>query len=60
MFAEENKEKVRRLLEESLGGGKPELVDELLHSCEMETSNQLKWIRTRMKQAAPQTLIVAF
>ena len=60
MSAEENKEKVRRLLEESLGGGKPELVDELLDSCEMETSNQLKGIRTRMKQAAPQTLIVAF
>ena len=32
MSAEENKEKVRRLLEESLGGGKPELVDELLNS----------------------------
>jgi steroid delta-isomerase-like uncharacterized protein len=30
MSAEENKEKVRRLMEESLGGGKPELVDELL------------------------------
>jgi steroid delta-isomerase-like uncharacterized protein len=30
MYAEENKEKVRRLMEESLGGGKPELVDELL------------------------------
>ena len=27
---EENKENVRRLLEESLGGGKPELVDDLL------------------------------
>jgi predicted ester cyclase len=32
MSAEENKEKVRRLLEESLGGGKPELVAELLNS----------------------------
>jgi hypothetical protein len=32
MSAEENKKKVRRLLEESLGGGKPELVDELLNS----------------------------
>ena len=30
MPAEENKEKVRRFMEESLGGGKPELVDELL------------------------------
>jgi predicted ester cyclase len=32
MATEENKEKVRRLMEESLGGGKPELVDELLGS----------------------------
>ena len=32
MSAEENKEKVRRLLEEALGGGKPALVDELLNS----------------------------
>jgi predicted ester cyclase len=29
---EENKTVVRRLMEESLGGGKPELVDELLDS----------------------------
>lgn len=32
---------------------------EIVDSCEMETSNQLKWLRTRMKVAAPQTLIVA-
>ena len=32
MSAEENKEKVRRLMKESFGGGKPELVDELLDS----------------------------
>lgn len=32
---------------------------EVVNSCEVETSNQLKWIRTRMKVAAPQTLIVA-
>src|SRR5215212_11355187 len=30
MSAEENKEKVRRFMEESFGGGKPELVDDLL------------------------------
>jgi steroid delta-isomerase-like uncharacterized protein len=30
MSAEVNKEKVRRFMEESFGGGKPELVDELL------------------------------
>ncbi len=32
---------------------------EVVDSCEVETSNQLKWLRTRMKEAAPQTLIVA-
>ena len=32
MFARENKERVRRLMEESLGGGKPDLVDELIAS----------------------------
>ncbi|MCA1740584.1 MAG: hypothetical protein LC740_17730 [Actinobacteria bacterium] len=32
---------------------------EVVNSCEMETYNQLKWIRTRMKVAAPQALIVA-
>ena len=30
MTAEENKAKVRRLMEESFGQGKPKLVDELL------------------------------
>ena len=32
---------------------------ELVEACEVETYNQLKWIRTWMKVAAPQTLIVA-
>lgn len=32
---------------------------EVVNSCENETANQMKWIRTRMKVAAPQTLIVA-
>jgi len=32
---------------------------ETVQSCEKETSAQLKWLKTRMKQAAPQTLIVA-
>ncbi len=32
---------------------------EVVNSCENETANQMKWIRTRMKEAAPQTLIVA-
>jgi hypothetical protein len=32
---------------------------EVVDFCEGETYNQMKWIRTRMKVAAPQTLIVA-
>jgi len=28
-------------------------------SCEGETELQLAWLRTRMKQAAPQALVVA-
>jgi hypothetical protein len=29
-----------------------------VHTCEHETAVQLKWLKTRMKQAAPQTLVV--
>jgi hypothetical protein len=32
---------------------------EIVNSCERETYDQIKWIQTRMKQAAPQTLLVA-
>ena len=35
------------------------LLETVEQSCEKETSAQLKWLKTRMKQAAPQTLIVA-
>ena len=35
-----------------------ELLAEV-QACDKETSVQLKWLKTRMKQAAPQTLIVA-
>ena len=31
----------------------------VVEDCEQHTAVQLKWLRTRMKQAAPQTLIVA-
>jgi hypothetical protein len=30
-----------------------------VQACEGETTVQLKWLKTRMKQAAPQTLVVA-
>ncbi|AHY47648.1 Hypothetical Protein RradSPS_2365 [Rubrobacter radiotolerans] len=32
---------------------------EVVNACEGETATQIKWLRTRMKQAAPQTLLVA-
>ncbi len=35
-----------------------DLVD-VVTGCEDETAMQLKWLRTRMKQAAPQALVVA-
>jgi hypothetical protein len=28
-------------------------------ACEGDTAGQLKWLKTRMKQAAPQVLVVA-
>jgi hypothetical protein len=32
---------------------------ETVNACEGETSTQIKWLKTRMKQAAPQALIAA-
>jgi hypothetical protein len=32
---------------------------ETVESCEGQTTTQVKWLKTKMKQAAPQTLIVA-
>jgi hypothetical protein len=34
-------------------------LTEVVTRCEGETATQLKWLRTRMKQAAPQALVVA-
>jgi hypothetical protein len=40
------------------GARDTELLD-TVHRCEGETAIQVKWLRTRMKQAAPQALVVA-
>jgi hypothetical protein len=32
---------------------------EIVGGCEGQTSTQLSWLKTRLKQAAPQALIVA-
>jgi hypothetical protein len=34
-------------------------LDETVDACVEQTTTQIKWLRTRMKQAAPQTLLVA-
>ena len=40
------------------GAGDLELLDVVTY-CEGQTVNQIKWLKTRMKQAAPQALLVA-
>jgi hypothetical protein len=40
-------------------GARDEKLLEVVRTCESETGTQLKWLRTRMKQAAPQALVVA-
>jgi hypothetical protein len=40
------------------GARDPELLD-LVQECEKETTTQMDWLRTQMKQAAPQALVVA-
>jgi hypothetical protein len=32
---------------------------ETVNACEGQTATQIKWLKTRMKQAAPQALLVA-
>jgi hypothetical protein len=40
-------------------GARDEELLDVVHACERETSIQVKWLKTRMKQAAPQALVVA-
>lgn len=40
------------------GARDPELL-EVVRACEAATAVEMKWLRTRMKQAAPQALVVA-
>jgi hypothetical protein len=40
------------------GARDPDLL-EVVHRCEGETATQLQWLKTRMKQAAPQALVVS-
>ena len=40
-------------------GVRDEALLELVERCERETATQMRWLRTRMKQAAPQALVVS-
>ena len=40
-------------------GARDETLLDVVHRCEGETTVQLRWLRSRMKAAAPQALVVA-
>ena len=47
------------MIEQASQGTRDEELLEVAKDCKGETAIQIKWIETRMKQAAPQALIVA-
>jgi hypothetical protein len=47
------------LIAQAAQGARDEELLEAVESCEAETATQMAWLRTRMKQAAPQALVVA-
>lgn len=46
------------LVAQAAQGARDEELLGVVRDCETETAAQLRWLRTRMKQAAPQTLVV--
>jgi hypothetical protein len=47
------------LIGQAAQGVRDEALLEVVESCEQETATQMRWLRTRMKQAAPQALVVS-
>ena len=47
------------LIGQAAQGARDKALLETVTSCDEETTKQLRWLRTRMKQAAPQALLVA-
>ena len=47
------------LIAQAAQGARDQDLLELTQTCEEETATQLAWLRTQMKQAAPQALVVA-
>ena len=49
----------RTLVGQAAQGARDKVLFETVTSCDGETAMQLRWLRTHMKQAAPQALLVA-
>ena len=47
------------LVGQAAQGVRDEELLETVQGCERETATQMRWLRTRMKQAAPQALVVS-
>ena len=47
------------LVGQAAKGARDDDLDAIVSRCEGETAMQIKWLRTRMKQAAPQALVVS-
>jgi hypothetical protein len=47
------------MLGQAAQGARDTDLVEVVKACDGETATQLKWLKTRMKQAAPQALVVA-
>lgn len=47
------------LVAQAAQGARDSDLLEVVQECEKETATQMDWLRTRMKQAAPQALVVA-
>jgi hypothetical protein len=47
------------LIGQAAQGARDTALFETVRSCDGETTRQIQWLRTRMKQAAPQALLVA-
>jgi hypothetical protein len=47
------------LVGQAADGARDEELLEVVQRCEGETATQLEWLKTRMKQAAPQALLVS-
>lgn len=47
------------LVGQAAQGARDEELLGVVHGCEGETATQMKWLLTRLKQAAPQALVVA-